>query len=97
MNHLLEEMAPNYLQLRLKFSSWLNNILHFNSTFLQNSAEVQLPFDLMICLSLHLDKIQSWREGGSLYCGKKQSHSRARNRNVERLVPFLCSDKVTLD
>lgn len=65
MKHILEEIAPNYLQ-RLKFSSWLNNILHLNSTFVQNSVEVQLSFDLTSCLNLHPDKIQSWRNGSLL-------------------------------
>jgi len=83
MNHFLEEMASSYLQLRLKFSSWLNNILHFSRNFLQNSAEDRLCFDLINCVKLHLDKIQWWREDGSLYCGKRQCHSRAGNRNTE--------------
>lgn len=94
MNHVFEEIAANF---RLEFSSCLHNILHFNRTFLQNSAEVQLSSDLMSRLNLHLDKTESWRADGSLYCGKKQCQSRAGERSKEHSVLRLCSYKVTLD
>lgn len=54
MNQVFEEMALNYLQLRLNYSF---SVLHFiSSFFFQNSAYVQLSSDLMSCLNLHLDK-----------------------------------------
>lgn len=93
MNHFLEEMASNCVQLGLKYSSWLNNILHFNSIFLQNSVEVQLSFDELpqfasgqntvmerIWISVLRQQAMSWQS-------RKRKH-----RTLSSILVFIQSD-----
>lgn len=77
MNQVFEEMALNYLQLRLNYSLSVFHFISFLGFFFQNSAYVQLSADLMSCLNLHLNEKIVERRWISVSCSTEHCQSRA--------------------